>query len=155
MAKLFINVFFGLFALCGLAALLYSLWSGYMAHRAQSWPSTTGTVLKAYCYSTPGNTTWTRHVWYQYQVGGKTYSSGREHFGIRIGSRDCVAGYNKGQLVRIYYAPTDPGDAVLGAETRRHRVRRHWHYLWAGLHGLFGSRQLAKPEAQKIKRPLV
>jgi len=113
MAKLFINVFFGLFALCGLAALLYSLWSGYMAHRAQSWPSTTGTVLKAYCYSTPGNTTWTRHVWYQYQVGGKTYSSGREHFGIRIGSRNCVAGYNKGQLVRIYYAPTDPGDAVL------------------------------------------
>lgn len=115
MGKIFRIVFFSAFTLIGISALLYSLWSIHMANMAKSWPSTTGTILKAYCYSSHGSrtTTSTRHVWYQYQIDGKTYKSDREYFGIRVSSHTCVAGYTKGQIVNIYYDPTDPSNAVL------------------------------------------
>lgn len=113
MVRFFITVFYSLFALIGLAALLYSLWSVYMTQRAEAWTSTTGTVVRAYCYATPGNSSWIRRVWYQYQVGGKSYKSDREHFGIAVGSTDCVVGYSKGQAVSVYYNPAHPGEAVL------------------------------------------
>jgi hypothetical protein len=115
MGKIFRILFLGLFALIGLSALLDSLWSLHMAHLSETWPHTTGTVLKAYCFSSHGakTTSMTRHVWYQYQINGKTYTSDKEHFGIPVSGRACVAGYSDGQTVNVYFDPTDPSDAVL------------------------------------------
>jgi hypothetical protein len=122
MGKVFRIVFFGLFASIGLSALLFSLWSLYVTNQSKTWPSTTGTILKAYCsasISANSPQTWTRHVRYTYHAGGKTYKSAREYFGIRISSRDCVPGYSKGQAVTVFFNPADPGEAVLkpGANT--------------------------------------
>ena len=99
--------------------LLYSLWAIYMTHASESWPSTRGTIVEANCSSAHGRasasqrSTRSRHVLFQYQVNGASYTSDREYFGIPVAGRDCVAAYSKGQAVNVYYEPSDPAEAVL------------------------------------------
>ncbi|HKJ22004.1 MAG TPA: DUF3592 domain-containing protein [Gammaproteobacteria bacterium] len=123
MGKIFRTVFLGLFALLGSAILLYSLWSIYMTHASRTWPSTRGTIVEANCASSHGRagttypSTRSRHVLFQYQVNGDSYTSDRESFGIPVAGRDCAAGCSKGQAVNVYYDPSNPGEAVLNVGT--------------------------------------
>ncbi len=52
-------------------------------------------------------------VAYTYTVEGRAYRGEREHFGLRVATTGCLAGYTSGQSVPVYYHPHDPAQAVL------------------------------------------
>ncbi len=105
-------LFISVFLVIGAAMFFYSAWSGLRAYQSTAWREVPGTVLYAEC-SSAGNRTSARHVQYEYTVGGVRYASLREHFGLRVASVDCVAGYGAGERVSVYYDPARPSEAVL------------------------------------------
>jgi hypothetical protein len=89
---------------------------------AQSWLSTTGTVLMSSVQSRrSGNSTTTFPVVvYQYEVNGKTHQSqtikaGEQFMNVRIlGQADATAArYPIGANVTVYYNPTNPAESAL------------------------------------------
>ncbi len=89
---------------------------------AQSWLSTTGTVLMSSVQSRrSGNSTSTFPVVvYQYEVNGKTHQSqtikaGEQFMNVRIlGQADATAArYPIGANVTVYYNPTNPAESAL------------------------------------------
>ncbi len=109
---MFRTLFFVVFAFGGAYLAVDSVKAMRDGSAASTWPTTPGRVLAAECrYS--GSRTSTPHVLYEYAVGGQHYVGERERFGIKIATRDCVAGYSSGQQVRVFYDPRAPGEAVL------------------------------------------
>lgn len=99
------------------------------AEQSVNWPTTSGRVIESRITEhesedEDGHTTYTYApvVRFEYQVAGVTYTSDRLAVGskIAISNRKKVeqqiAGYPEGKLIRVYYNPQNPSEAVL--ETR-------------------------------------
>ena len=108
----------------GIGFFLYkrSRQSSAARRAAQSWLSTTGTVLMSSVQSRrSGNSTSTFPVVvYQYEVNGKTHQSqtikaGEQFMNVRIfGQADATAArYPIGANVTVYYNPTNPTESAL------------------------------------------
>jgi hypothetical protein len=92
-----------------------------MLAEAQSWPSTTGEVIKSRVQVSGGDhTSVSPYVLYDYQMGGMDFSGTQ----IRAGdqyypsytsteSYDVVDKYPVGSQVTVYYNPKDPTQAAL------------------------------------------
>lgn len=92
-----------------------------MLAAAQSWPSTTGEVLKSRVQVSGGDhTTVSPYVLYHYQMGGMDFSgtqirAGDQFFQSYTSSQsyDVVDKYPVGSKVTVYYNPKDPTQAAL------------------------------------------
>ena len=115
--------------LMGLVMFL-SARSLYRASTSKDWPTTGGTVTKAFLdvRSNSGRAiTYTPIVRYQYTVDGKTYTSGRITYysqsfvrsplwalftSVPRKAEEIISRYPEGQSVVVYYVPDDPASAV-------------------------------------------
>ena len=92
-----------------------------MLDAAQSWPSTTGEVIKSRVQVSGGDlTTVSPYILYKYQVGGMDFSgtqirAGDQYYNAynSIESYDVVDKYPVGAQVTVYYNPKDPTQAAL------------------------------------------
>lgn len=90
---------------------------------SQTWPSTTGTVVKSRVEVSGGeHTSVSPRVVYEYEVRGTKYQSDRIKAGdslMRVqtgGSRtayDTVDRYPEGKTVTVYYNPDNPAESAL------------------------------------------
>ena len=106
--------------------IFYGLRSRQKAEASQSWPSTTGQIIRSEVKQSAntdddGNTSYSYYpsVEYTYQITGQTYTSKRLVFGALKGygsSAKAVADlqpYSLGGQVTVYYNPENPSEAVL------------------------------------------
>lgn len=106
-----IIVFSSAFAIFGLVIMVYSVWSGFAAYQAKSWPAVTGRVLEAECKDAGENAT-ALYIKYEYTIAAQRYVNDRETFGIGIAGQ-CFAGYSTGESIAVFYDPADPKESVL------------------------------------------
>ncbi|WP_322791933.1 DUF3592 domain-containing protein [Bellilinea sp.] len=124
-----IGALFLIFAAIGVWLILRYQQNKQKAQQSVNWPTTSGRVIESRISEhesedEDGHTTSTYApvVRFEYQVEGVTYTSDRMGVGskIAISNRKKVeqqiAGYPEGKLVRVYYNPQNPAEAVL--ETR-------------------------------------
>jgi hypothetical protein len=108
----------------GLGYFLYkrSQQSGAARQVAQSWPSTSGTVLMSSVQSrrTGRSNSIYPVVVYQYEVNGKTYQgqiikAGEQFLNVRVAgqAQATVARYPIGASVAVYYNPSNPSESAL------------------------------------------
>ena len=96
----------------------------YCAIESKGWPTTVGIVIGTEV--TDGElvsddnviSIHVPHVWYQYQVDGKTYKSDRLSYydTYRVSkakAQTITTRYRVGRSVRVYYSPADPSVSVL------------------------------------------
>lgn len=89
--------------------------------QSQSWPSTAGIVLKSRVEVVGGEyTSVVPRVWYEFEVGGQTYQSGKIRPGDGVlttypsgDAYDIVDRYPVGSAVVVYYNPLNPADCAL------------------------------------------
>ena len=121
--RLILIPFFSLFALAGtglLFGLIVPMWKDWMA--AKSWVEVPGEVIWNRINSHRGDdsTTYSAHVFYRYEFGGRTYQSDRRGFGKSSGSmkkaEENRAKYAAGSRVAVYVDPSAPERAVLQRE---------------------------------------
>lgn len=124
-----LGALFLIFAGIGVWLILRYQQNKQKARQSVNWPTTSGRVIESRISEhesedEDGHTTSTYApvVRFEYQVEGVTYTSDRMGVGsnIAISNRKKVeqriAGYPQGRLVRVYYNPQNPAEAVL--ETR-------------------------------------
>ncbi len=96
--------------------------SGAARQSAQSWPSTTGTVLMSSVQWGSGSHSGSSYpvVVYQYTVNGQSYQSqtikaGEQYLNVRVmgQAQATVARYPIGANVTVYYNPANPAEPVL------------------------------------------
>jgi hypothetical protein len=87
---------------------------------AQSWPSTSGTVIKSRAEVSGGDhTSVSPHVVYQYEVGGVSYQNNQLKAGwgsaySAYGSAyQVIDQYPEGAAVTVYYNPMNPAESAL------------------------------------------
>ena len=89
---------------------------------AQSWPTTTGTVLKSYVnVSTDANhsTSHDPKIIYEFTVNGQLYRGDRYRVGIYVArggylaAQEIVDRYPEGSQVTVYYNPQNPAECTL------------------------------------------
>lgn len=89
---------------------------------AQSWPSTSGTVLMSSVQSKTSGRSHSTYpvVVYQYEVNGKSYQSqnikaGEQYMSVRVigQAQETVARYPIGASVTVYYNPANPAESAL------------------------------------------
>ncbi|MFZ6021563.1 MAG: DUF3592 domain-containing protein [Chloroflexota bacterium] len=124
-----IGALFIIFAGIGVWLILRYQKNKQKAQQSVNWPTTSGRVIESRISEhesedEDGHTTSTYAplVRFEYQVAGVTYTSDRMGVGskIAISNRKKVeqqiAAYPEGKLIRVYYNPQNPAEAVL--ETR-------------------------------------
>ena len=110
--------------LAGFGIFMYRRSQQSNAYRqaAQSWPSTTGTVLMSSVQSRRSGQSYSTYpvVAYQYEVNGKQFQSqtikaGEQYMSIRVlgEAQATAARYPVGAIVTIYYNPANPAESVL------------------------------------------
>lgn len=96
--------------------------SGVARQIAQSWPSTSGTVLMSSVQSQMSSRSHSSYpvIVYQYDVNGKTYQSqtikaGEQFLNVRVAgqAQATVARYPIGASVTVYYNPANPAESAL------------------------------------------
>ncbi|MBI5966061.1 MAG: DUF3592 domain-containing protein [Chloroflexi bacterium] len=108
----------------GIGYFMYKRNQQSMAYRqsAQSWASTTGTVLMSSVQSRTSGRSHSTYpvVVYQYTVSGKTYQSqtikaGEQFINVRVmgQAQETVGRYPIGSTVTVYYNPANPSESVL------------------------------------------
>jgi len=108
----------------GIGYFLYkrSQQSGAARQIAQSWPSTTGTVLMSSVQWGSGSHSGSSYpvVVYQYTVSGQSYQSqtikaGEQYLNVRVmgQAQATVARYPIGTNVTVYYNPANPANSAL------------------------------------------
>ncbi len=89
---------------------------------SQSWPSTTGTIVKSRVEVRGGSTTTSvdAKIVYEYEVGGRQYQGEQirvddRHRVIQVGGQayEMIDRYPMGASVTVYYNPDDPAEAGL------------------------------------------
>jgi hypothetical protein len=114
------------FVLLGLVGLISAAVSTVRASIARSWPTASGTVLKARIESRRNhdsdgsfNATYRPMIEYQYQVGpdsftANTFSYGNWRASWRRGAADqAIHDYPVGSVVAVHYNPRKPAEAIL------------------------------------------
>lgn len=110
--------------LAGIAFFIYrrSQQSNTYRQAAQSWPSTTGTILISTLQSRRSGRSHSTYpvVGYQYTVNGQTYTSqaikaGDQFMNVRVSgqAQTTVARYPVGSTVTVYYNPANPSESAL------------------------------------------
>jgi hypothetical protein len=110
--------------LAGTAFFIYrrSQQSNTYRQTAQTWPSTSGTVLISTLQSRRSGKSHSIYpvVGYQYTVDGQTYTSqtikaGDQFMNIRVSgqAQATVARYPVGSTVTVYYNPANPSESAL------------------------------------------
>ena len=118
------SVIIPILILGGVGYFLYkrSQQSGAARQIAQSWPSTTGTVLMSSVQWGSGSHSGSSYpvVVYQYTVNGQSYQSqtikaGEQYLNVRIAgqAQTTVARYPIGANVTVYYNPANPAESAL------------------------------------------
>jgi len=116
-----------IFLVLGLVLLIGNIRARKRADASQSWPSTTGSVLKAEVKTSVKHdedgyvesTTYYRHVEYSYAVGGVPYQSKKLSFGsnqmfsTHQQAENALIPYPVGGQVTVFYNPEKFDDAVL------------------------------------------
>jgi hypothetical protein len=108
----------------GIGFFLYRRSQQSTAYRqnAQSWPSTSGTVLISTVQSKRTGRSRSTYpvVVYQYQVGGRDYQgqrikAGEQFLNVRVAgqAQATVARYPSGANVTVYYNPQNPAESAL------------------------------------------
>lgn len=118
-----------IFAALGVWLILLYQRNKQKAEQSVNWPTTSGRVIESRIsehksQDEDGYTTYTYApvVRFEYQVDGVTHTSDRMAVGskIAISNRKKVeqqiAGYPEGKLIKVYYNPQNPAEAIL--ETR-------------------------------------
>lgn len=104
-------------------------WGGFEARRAaesRRWPSTRGTVIRAYIHEVEKHheeqtdSTFYPRVLYRYFVLGELHTADRIAFGglpggSRASAQKVIDRYPVGMALTVYYAPNRPAVAVLEA----------------------------------------
>jgi hypothetical protein len=119
-------VFVLVFAGIGAFLIYRSLQNRKRAEASQGWPSTLGVVAesrvtRSTSTDSEGDTSvsYSPHVEYTYQVGGKEYRGKDITFGFKQGygspakAEEVTARYPEGGSVTVYYDPANPQKAVL------------------------------------------
>jgi len=91
------------------------------ARGSKAWPSVEGTILFSEVKArktSEGGTSYYPEVSYEYVVNGRTYTEGRietivQGMGSRRSAEKKITLYPKGNKVKVYYEPDNPGNAVL------------------------------------------
>ncbi len=96
------------------------------ARAAESWPTTQGRIEASnvrtvhFRRGLGGYDRYEPHVEYSYSVGGRAYRSARVLIGSRamyqsfeMASADLARDYPVGRMVRVFYKPDDPAEAIL------------------------------------------
>jgi hypothetical protein len=78
-----------------------------LGRRSLTWPSTAGRITREW-YSTPQHVE-VRSIFYEYQVGGRSFQSMR----VQRGGHDAPERYQVGDAVAVYYDPSRPDRCVL------------------------------------------
>ncbi len=89
--------------------------------RSRSWPRVSGEIIVSEVVISRGgrgSKMYAPNVRYAYHVGGRSYEGDRMIYGftdfyLRRGAEAMIEKYPIGQLVDVYYDPTDPNSAVL------------------------------------------
>ncbi len=108
----------------GIGYLLYkrNKQSGEVRLLAQSWPSTSGTVLMSSVQSRTSGRSHSTYpvIVYQYVVNGQSYQSqtvkaGEQFLNVRVAgqAQATVARYPIGANVTVYYDPANPANSAL------------------------------------------
>ncbi len=130
---------------------------GYMARvytqaeAMRQWPTTEGEILETWVSerSDSENDEYVPAVRYRYTVAGQTYTGERLRAapvsaGTRRGAEQMLAPYFKGAVVRVYYNPQNPAEAVLEPGV----TRSFWLFLAGGavwmLAGLYATFQAVR-----------
>ena len=108
------------FFLLGSIGVIASLPKLIKAIKSASWPSATGKVLESTLDISQGNTvsdkTILPHLLYEYEVGGKKYTSKKIHILRGWTANEAVLyldKYPKDSLLIVYYNPRKPAEAVI------------------------------------------
>ena len=105
-----------------LAILFSSFWVSILRGlRSRSWPRVSGEIIVSEAVISRGgrgSKMYEPSVRYAYRVGGHNYEGDRVFYGftdfyLRRGAEAVIEKYPIGQLVDVYYDPTDPNSAVL------------------------------------------
>jgi hypothetical protein len=108
----------------GLLQLLIFALLVYLSLKTRQWSETTGKILSSELSDFNWETddtgkTYKASIKYQYQVGGKEYTSKRAYYGDWIAisfssyMRTLVAQYKAGEECKVYYNPQNPQTSVL------------------------------------------
>lgn len=100
----------------GAGLVLYGVNTLATAWRSSQWPVIDGKVFHSVARGAPGGHE--VQLWYEYHVQGTRYVSDGYRVGGNISSfeqvaREAVARYPAGRVVKVYYNPGNPGDAIL------------------------------------------
>jgi hypothetical protein len=79
------------------------------AHSSANWPLTTGKVVVGSNSKQLGDQTGVGSIWYEYQIGNKSYRSDRVTFFEQNG----VLQHKEGDVVDVFYNPSDYSDSCL------------------------------------------
>ena len=108
------------FFLLGSIGVLASLPKLLKATKSTSWPSTSGKVLESTLDISRGNKlsdkTILPHLLYEYEVGGKKYTSNKIHILRGWTENEAVLypdRYPKDSLIIVFYNPRNPAEAVI------------------------------------------
>lgn len=137
-------------AVHGLVHFGQQTWYGLAS---SDWPATDGEVQESYLIGK------TYEVQYKYTVDNKEYTNNVVAFdaggsGNRRGNQtteredEVMENYSEGQVVKVYYDPSDPGSSVLepGFHSRS-LLQLIWPALWFGFG--FGLRRLIGPRPSR------
>lgn len=109
-----------LFILAGVVALGFGAWNLLQSLRCTRWPVAQGVITSADISSHSGGKggkTYAANISYDYRVAGTHYICTRLAYGVMNSSharaQAVLNRYPLGKKVPVYYAPNDPGEAVL------------------------------------------
>ena len=110
-----------IFSMLGIAIVLVSLAAIFNGVLSLGWPSVRGSILELRISGEKFNNrpTYSNYIEYEYFVDGIRYIGNRQYWlGINIGTehqkaRNKFGVYKEGMVVRVFYDPESPSDAVL------------------------------------------
>ena len=105
-----------LLALIGALLSLWGMSTLYTGWRSLDWPTTTGRVRYSLARTTGQN--YRTQLWYEYHVDGVRYVAEEYRIGgsstpFKDTARAVAARYPVGRIVKVYYNPSNPAEAVL------------------------------------------
>ncbi len=105
--------------LFGLGAVAWGVWEIRSGLASNGWPTAQGRIVESHTVEIPqpSGARWAPVIRYEYVAAGRRYVGKRVSFrespGTQSRSEQFVAKYPYGRAVTVYYAPNDPGNAVL------------------------------------------
>lgn len=102
----------------GVFIVFFGIYYNYIVSKTSDWPAVEGVIEKSYVdkYYSDGKSRYRAKVSYVFKVSQSEYKGSRVSYGNIVNKKyanKVVEKYPQGEIVKVYYSPTDPSDSVL------------------------------------------